>query len=164
MGRQVRFYMLSEDEDVFASHLREDADVVIVNERSAKAKPVELERFPAQGSIDSRLGTLIWNRRVTDELVWKHLGANSWIIDKMNSEVIEMAQSEILDGGLQSGRIWIETTRLDADRIAPKSVGFLSWYERLAKWLRKHYTRHENGIYLAPSVVKWVVSGGRLGS
>jgi hypothetical protein len=155
--------MLPPDEEEFISRACEDGDVVLVKESSDQRDAVILERLPPQGTLEARRGLVLWNRAITPRIVVDPLRPNLFGVNKTNSEVIELSQSEMKDGVLEHGRLWIETHANDEQfNPVPKSEAFIKWYDGIARWIRKHYAKGPYGRYVATHAQRWVESGGIL--
>lgn len=164
MGRQVEFYMLPEDEREFLRAIRAFGPVSIMRERSAKPEPETLESLPTE-LAEVRQGVVLWNPGTPGELQFKRLSEGSYIIDKANSEVLELRQCELSGRGLERGRIWADLASLsvrDGGRV-PKSDAFVAWYAQVARWIRDHYARlpADKQTFVGPYAAEWARAGGR---
>jgi hypothetical protein len=163
MGRQVEFYMLGQDETEFLTALRAKADVVVISERSSTNQPKILEGFPEIGSKLAREGVVLWNRTISAELVMKEVAPGAFVVDKTDADVIEFRQSEIVDGILRRGRIWMDPNASDENfQPIKKSQEFLKWYDSAARWIRKHFERETRGFYVGPVEKAWLENAGKL--
>ena len=46
--------------------------------------------------------------------------------------------------------------------IFKKSVPFSAWYERLAKWIKRHSVRNERGEFVMPGAAAFAEQGGAM--
>jgi len=181
MGRQINFYTLTEDERAFVEFLsRKDAltfalpfsntpglDVStpkkILGSNSSEIRKVLIinEGFPIEAQYIRKIHTK--EQEGIAELVDLE-NESIYRVDTLNSTVIEWSRSRPRpDGQLAPGRIWAEMTRLEDGVIVDKDPGFIQWYERIARWLRKNYQRVEGQFrYFGPAAAKWYAEGGVL--
>jgi hypothetical protein len=182
MGRQVRFYMMTEDELAFLQFVCQDQDVVLLASSSSTPRPEILENPPTSTQQRSELNTIvIWNRDFpirdndirelrsaeyreeigayveTDEVIYS--------VNRSNAPVIEFSPSFVRssDRQLVKGRIWAEMYRLEGNALIHKGKDFESWYDRVARWLRRNFKRVK-GVdgYLGSRALEWYQEGGKL--
>lgn len=181
MGRQVRFYMLPEDERMFLQFVCREPTVVLLECISSKP---ELQVIA--NPLDSLQPTtkmkkiLLWNtifpieqndiqilrmRKYDEEQgVYVETGEVRYSIDVLNAHVIEYIPSFIRDDGqLVQGRIWAEMYRLENDKLVYKGTNFESWYDQVARWLRRNFKRAKDiDGYFGPQALEWYRGGGLL--
>jgi hypothetical protein len=182
MGKQVRFYMLPEDERMFLEFVYQNRTVVLLDERSSEPKLHILGKPPVAPQQRSDPGTiLLWDttfpinesdiqkihlREYREEVgIYMETGQVVYYIDKSALPVIELNSSFIRpDGSLAKGRIWAEMHQFRENIFVYKGKDFESWYNQLAKWLRRNFKRIE-GIdgYFGPKAFEWYQEGGKLG-
>ena len=155
MGKQVNFYMTPSDEAALLGELRKHGGVALVKERSRTTQPTELEGFPRQGTVESREGVVLWNPHVDSTLLLVPAGSIHFV-DKERSAVIEFSQSEVTDEEIRRGRIWAEMMTPEG---TAKSDGFRKWYDSVARWIKRNYTRNEDGFYVGPDAAKRIEGG-----
>ncbi|MFB0534604.1 MAG: hypothetical protein ACETWR_06450 [Anaerolineae bacterium] len=181
MGKQVRFYMLPEDERTFLRSVCRDQAVVLLADSSPEPKLQILENLLTSLQQRSELSTiLLWNtalpiketdirevrlREYKEELgAYIETGKVIYSVDRLNAPVIEFSPSFIRrDGQLVRGRIWAEMYRQEGGTLVHKGADFESWYDRIARWLRRNFKRAE-GIdgYFGPQALEWYQEGGKL--
>jgi hypothetical protein len=162
MGRQISFYMLPDDEVRFLEGIERFGEPVLLAVRATSPSPVVLERLPQQGTVEARSGVVL-ARKPLGLIVMKKLAEESFVLNKDNSEVVEFHQSEVRDGMLLRGRLWMEPAGHDENfDPVPKSKEYVDWYGRIAGWIRKNYQRTAAGFYVAPHAAAWVAGGGKL--
>jgi len=69
----------------------------------------------------------------------------------------------MVEGALSMGRLYIDHERLDeAGHIAKKNKAFIDWYDKLCRWIRKHYKHRFDGAYTSARVREEVEKGLKL--
>jgi hypothetical protein len=180
MGKQVNFYMLPEDELLFLRFLCQEPTMVFLQRRSATP---DLQVIPDPLSSFQSLKTrevLIWNTTFpiqeaditethmrkydTERYTYVETGELAYFINKVNAPVLEFSRSFVRDDGrLVVGRIWAEMYRLAGDALIHKGEAFEAWYDRIARWLRRHFSRVSDlYTYLGPKALQWWQEGGLL--
>jgi hypothetical protein len=162
MGKQIRFYMDTNDEFMFMKHVRMTGDVAIRAQTSEKG----LEEFTSLSSLEGRRlgdGSHLWNRTLSPRPATKHFPQQGYYcLDFMGAEVINVMRSRLSKNELSMGRLHIDDTFLGADRVVyPKSELFLQWYSALAKWIRTNAVRSADGAYVLPGADALIVQGVR---
>ncbi len=179
MGRQVRFYALPEDENKFFSFTLKNTDTVFIFPRSDTPELNLLGRELPLPTDEWSL--VIWNTKfpieqqnVRKTRLRKHddvqkdyveTGEIAYFLDEMNAPVIQLSRSFINNKNLLiKGRIWAEMYALGDDELIYKGDKFAKWYERLSRWIRRNYSRHNDlDGYFGDEALKWYKSGGELG-
>ncbi|MFN8855970.1 MAG: hypothetical protein ACK50P_10410, partial [Planctomycetaceae bacterium] len=138
MGKQIGFYMNLDDEQEFVSFLASTGSIAILASVQKTVEVSELNELPKLGTPFSWI-VWIWNKDISVspkvEFVKKH---DYYVIDGMNSEVIEWSRSHPVDGRLRPGRVWAEMNRWSFDNsrlLIPKSEIFQKWTSRVLKWI-----------------------------
>ena len=185
MGKQVRFWMMLEDERAFLEFLYADPAVVLIATDPPERKVHILDNYLAQLQPHTRgVEVLIWNQvfpfhddDISERRIRKHhedgsyeeTGLVYYTVDKSNAPVIEYHPGLINQRGkLVQGRIWADMNRLvyGADgrpAFAHKGADFVAWYDKVATWLRRHFKRVK-GLdgYFGAQALHWYQSGGQL--
>ena len=181
MGKQLRFYMLPEDELAFLQFICSDQAVVILATASPEPRPLIIDQCLTSLSHRSTLNTiLLWNtlfsiedsdvregrlREYREEQgTYIETGERVYSIDRLNAPVIEFVPSFVRpDGQLVKGRIWAEMFRLVEGERVHKGLNFEAWYDRVARWIRRNFKR-VGGIdgYLGTHALSWYREGGEL--
>jgi hypothetical protein len=182
MGKQVRFYMMPEDELSFLQFACQEQDVVLLARSSTGPKLQILEVTLDVPQKRSKLSVvLLWNKafpfreddvqelraREYKEELGTYVETDNvfYSVDKLNAPVIEFSPSFIrADEELVQGRIWAEMYRSARDSTVYKGKDFESWYIGIAKWIRSRFERVKGvDAYLGPEAIKWFQRGGKLG-
>lgn len=163
MGRQIQFYMLSEDQNAFFRYIQEKDPVVVtamIDRESPEVRPV--------GDIASVRNPMIclWNRALLPVLKRKPIGEadhRSYVIDTLHLPVLEfdppiMTQWEDRPALVQ-GRLYGQF-----DQYLGKPPEFEKWYEGLVRWIRKNYKKNPAGFggYVGPAAYRFFLHGGYL--
>lgn len=165
MGRQVRFYMTREDEVEFLSFVRTTGDVKIIAQTSEAPNGDRFSTF--QELQGRRLGSdcELWNASISPPPEFKHVPSRGiYCLDFLQSEVINVSPSFLVDQRLTQGRLHIETTILAAKKeLAWKGAEFLEWYEQLSRWIRRNYKGRHHGDCVSARAEALVKRGVDLG-
>ena len=159
MGRQIGVYMLAEDCRKFLEFVQA-RDPVVVIRRSGESARVEPVADPC------RLGQILclWNRRLLPSLERKYIPESDigpyYRIDS-SLPTLEF----ILPGPSEwDGRPALPQGRVYAASYA-SSEGLRAWYESIARWIRKNFTRNPCrvvGGYIGPAALEGHREGGLL--
>lgn len=180
MGKQVNFYMLPEDEQLFLSKVQCNPNVVFL--KSASTDQPEIEVVDNLASVTGENGGFmfyIWNRlfefhseyiaphkvKIYDENIPGYIdtGRISYSISTIDAPIIEYSRSFIREGVLREGRIWAEMHPLVNGEFVYKGAEFEKWYDDLAGWLRRNLKRlKERSSYIGAEALKWYQAGGYL--
>lgn len=180
MGKQVRFYMMPEDELAFLRFVCQDQNVVLLADSSPTPELEIIKDLLSSPRQRSKLETvLIWNKAfpLRDNDVREiHLteykgeigafietGKVIYSVNTPSAYVVEFSPSFVRGSELVKGRIWANMYRLEGDALVYKGKDFESWYDRIAQWLRRNFKRIR-GVdgYLGPQALKWYQGGGKL--
>jgi hypothetical protein len=165
MGKQVNFFMHGGDEEALLAAARQRGELYILRDTSPT------ETFDLHTDLPSRdeLGWFqvwLWDRTVCKPPVASWVQQQSYYtVDRFASEVIELGRSYEDEGRLVRGRIWAEFTgwRTGASQVTfEKSPSFQKWFNSLASWIKRHYTRTPEGWYVGPGAQEFHQRGGRL--
>jgi hypothetical protein len=163
MGKQVNFYMTQEDERDFVEFVRSDRNVGILTYTSPiNALPL-VEELPNR---NEHFGghTFLWDMDNSPRPVQEYIPTQKYyLVDEINSEVIEFSRSNINEGRLVRGRIWAEMVVWNTEgTMRPKSESFQKWFDRLANWIKRHGERNKFGEYVFPGAAQYAKQGGKL--
>ena len=162
MGRQVRFIMDEEDERTFLDFVKTTGDVIVLPSSSPQAEYSALTELPGFSSEQFDFFLWLFNRSVSSRLVTEYVPQQGYfVIDRQESSVVEFSRTIIDQGVIRSGRLWAEFKYLDSEgNWAFTEPEFKKWYEVLAKWIRKHYTREiDLDLYVSPGALGLVKKG-----
>lgn len=182
MGKQVRFYMMPEDELMFLSFVCQDQDVVLLADPWPTPALQITEDYLTLFQQRSELTTvLLWNKafpikksdiqehRLTEYKeepgAFVETGKVAYSVNDSGAPVIEFSRSFVRPNGqLVKGRIWAEMYRLEGEgTLVHKGQDFESWYDQIAQWLRRNFRRIK-GLdgYFGPQALAWHREGGKL--
>ncbi|MCB9857835.1 MAG: hypothetical protein H6818_19295 [Phycisphaerales bacterium] len=157
--------MTPEDEVEFLSFVRTTGDVRIIAQTSEAPNGNRFSTF--QELQGRRLGSdcELWNASISPHPEIKHVPSRGiYCLDFLQSEVINVSPSFLVDRRLTQGRLHVETTVLTAERkVAQKGTKFLKWYEQLSRWIRRHYTGRHDGDCVSARAEALVKRGVDLG-
>ncbi|WP_062419443.1 hypothetical protein [Levilinea saccharolytica] len=177
MGRQVRFYMLLDDEQEFLDFvcqkpgvklLRVVSDIpelvigkkVLLESQNMRQVYVWDSAFSIpQNSIEKLFYTNY------DENLGQYVDTERafFTINRSSSApFIEYSRSFIRDDGkLTEGRIWAEMYRSEGDKLVRKEPEFISWYGEVARWFRQNLQHdRELNAYVSRRAMEWRKNGG----
>jgi hypothetical protein len=173
--------MLPGDEQLFFDYVLKDGDVKAILEHLTEPR---IEIIPSQnlvqkGSINLP-DFLIWNTnnplpfeqikiahlQKYDEDIMDYVptGQVSYYVDKDVTPVIEYTPSRIRpDGEISQGRIWAQMYYVEGNEWVYKGDAFNKYYEKIARWIRKNFSRIENADgYFGPEAFKLHKDGNLL--
>lgn len=180
MGKQVRFYALPKDELQFSEFVRSIPETYRVSMKSPTStiasfiltwsgelpKPVFRDYHIGIGNpntLASYIRKGSYKEYSEEKMDYVDTGEQFYWID-MNSPLVEFTSLFFHeDGKLAQGRIWGDLYRLEGNELINKGDDFKSFYETLAKWIRKNFKRVK-GIdgYFGIEALKWFERGGEI--
>jgi len=160
MGRQIHFYMLSEDRSAFIRHVQEH-DPVTVTLRDSDSSEVQ-----PLGDLDvgNKKTLCLWNRNLIPHLERKWIADPGYYrVDGLQAPTLEFNSSfKVTWEGkpaLGQGRLFG-----DFDPYLGKPPAFEKWYEHLTRWIRKNFRKSLTSIggYVGPAAYEFYNDGGYL--
>jgi hypothetical protein len=160
MGRQIHFYMLPSDRDVFLRFVQKDGLVAVIPEGSNSpiARPLE------QGDIRAHKNVYLWNRGLLPRFKRDWIpGPRYYRVNELTLPVLQLIRSTVTTWedkpALVQGRLYGIF-----DAYLEKPSEFQKWYECLVRWIRKNYRRNPTsmGGYLGPAALRLFEEGGYL--
>jgi hypothetical protein len=155
VGRQVNYRSHPADIADLERYLI-SAGGVVVGQPSETAEPVIYDSL----DVDHMLPPARRNRSLIarpDDLPqcrWRH-HPQGWLIDKLDSPVVEYSPGYDASGVARRGRMWFATTYLRDDEIVAADDDFVRWADRILRWVRRHWTRCDSFIYESPTVARF---------
>lgn len=164
MGKQVGFYMTTDDERRFLEAARACGSVVLLMWRQGSPRFEELEELPPVGDPFG-FAACLWNRDTSPPPVLNPVAERGYYtVEKNRSEVVEFSRSRLSEGVLTAGRLWVLPTYWELQDEPPslvrKGEAFLRWYDRLARWIRKSSVGRVSSCHLLPGAAAFVSAGG----
>ena len=178
MGRQVRFYMLPEEEHEFLDFACKEPYVKILRDVSS-TKDFIIDRTELEKERNFHL-VFLWDSRspflpeyvhqcksrstILEKGVERDIFKTIFRFDTSNPDVIELSRPCFNSKGkLIQARLWADMYRVEGDHFVPKDQRFISWYEQIAAWLRKRLTNNKQlDAYISKNAYDWWKSGGVL--
>ncbi len=177
MGRQVNFFMMTEDEHEFIDFLFDNLGCSLLRDLSDKrlfkqltkqqvlSEPrkhyalVCLEKGteilpkyikPCRGrTFDAETCTFFDNKKI------------HYRLEKSDAPVVELIRSLMLDNGVYGrGRIWASLNEFAGDRFIYKGDGFKRFYEKIARWIINRSIR-QSFFYFGKEAYKYLGRGGK---
>jgi hypothetical protein len=172
LGKQVNFFMQPQDEQLFLSFVFSDPETVLISRSNSEPSIQVIDRLTYSDQLSKRGAHLFWKRTFRIDPIDIHMveykqynevvvdlistGKTGYVIDTAKAPVIEYAPSRNLGNGvINRGRIWAGMRYVQDGLWVHKGKEFESWYDRIARWLRKNFSRTpESGFfYLGPSLL-----------
>ncbi len=154
--------MNKEDEDEFLNFLRTTGEVSVFPYTSKSREFVPVNSLPDRFSGNFSGTFWLFNRNISSNLKVEFIPNQGYFtIDESKSSVIQFARSGIKEKTLLSGRIWAEFTYLDKEKmiLLPKEPEFKTWFDSIAKWIRKKYKHMDSLYYAGPGAEKLFEEG-----
>jgi hypothetical protein len=161
--------MMESDVEKFLDLVHSTGNIVLIqDQRYSTSKPNINEEWLIP-SVDNNLELTLfyfWNKDFQERpLIHKVEPYDKSIpdfysLDFMNSPVIEFSRCILKNGILMEGRIWAEMQILtEVDGIISKSQHFISWYEQIAKWIKKNFKKEKDkwsgNVYIGFEAGEW---------
>lgn len=160
MGRQIRFFMDGGDEKTFIDFARTTGEVLMLVDPSPKADFNPVSELP-NVSV-TKFWTRVWlfNKSVSSNLVPVFVpNQRYYMIDCLRSSVVEFRRTTRSDDAMRPGRLWMEYKYANPDgrNWIPKEPEFKAWYDTLARWIRKNYSREiDPDFYVGAGALKLI--------
>ena len=159
MGKQINFYMLNSDLKYFLEFILSSNGIFIKMDPKSN-KFIIIDRLNFKDKV------YITKNEFLNSVFYVKIN-NCWIIDEIKSSVIELIPSNLVDDGLNWGRIWVETKYWNSNNnqnnniSKDKSKELILFYDQLIKWIKKNYIK-KNSSYYSKNVLKWIKNGGKI--
>ena len=152
MGKQLRFYMVDEDEEEFIEFARSTGDLVILPETTDKESGEEFSSFRQLAGRRLGEGCHLWNRSISPTPIYTYHSVHGgcYCLDFMQSEVVNVWLSKRIDRLLSMGRLHIEdkVSRPDGS-LTEKNAEFVKWFNELCRWIKKTYPSRFDGAWVS---------------
>ena len=161
MGRQIEFLMDPADEEVFIGYARGTGDVMVVPHRLKDLKHLGISDLPDPVTENFNYALHLFNRSISDRLITRYVEEqNCYMVDDSVSSIVEFSRTIREGKTIRPGRLYAEFKYVDSEgKWAPKEPEFQKWYETLARWIRKNYSRDiDPHYYFGPGALKLVKS------
>jgi hypothetical protein len=169
-SKQINFYLAQDDIKRIENYIK-DNDLLLIGKPSPEKKILFADSLLSEYSGIHKLRghKYIVRPEDVDLVILKYINAqNHFVIDVMNSPVVEIWCSNITDESKKPDRIYYIKDALlkNPSRTIPKSPEFLKMADDLFRWFRNNFKNSklpgfEKDI-VSPAVAEWVQSGGRL--
>lgn len=177
MGKQVRFYILPDDERDFMDYLflrkgvklllpTSDTRDLFIGREALEDRTVfrQVYLWDSTFNFDFTDIEKIYYREYDESLgIYTETGKAYYTLSHFSSAPIIVYTRSFVnsDGKLTEGRIWAEMNRIKGDKMVPKEQGFISWYEEIAHWLRQNL-KHDKELnaYVSKRAKEWRNKGG----
>jgi len=170
MGRQIGFYFGDKDEKEFLEVVNTN-DVVFLRDQFKRKKIEFYKEFNINPAVNqSKCQAYICFRSDLKSVgFFGDYKAGIILLDIFKSPVIEFERSGLKPdiNLLISGRLWYEHKYWTEDKdgndvLLEKSKELERLYNSLARWIRKHCTRLDDGYYIAPHAMELHKKGAKL--
>jgi len=162
VGRQIHFWMLAGDEKRFVDFVLADPAVVMIHDHELAEPCLEallVSELP-QPPVKWWWNIYFWPQAFLFEPTWVRIregdARGKYCLDTGGGlPLVEFTRSiPREEGELKGGRLWAKYG----------SDVFMKWYDRLARWIRRHYHRveapHILPGYAGPEAYEWHQAGG----
>jgi hypothetical protein len=179
MGRQIRFYMLPNDEQEFLDFVFLKPGIKLIKEVSDTPELIisrtDLNKMPTIRQV------CIWDsnfeldmskfkkkhyQEYDDELgIYTESDRVYYSFARSSDDpIIEYDRSFIRDDGkLTEGRVWADMYRIEGNIFVKKNPKFIAWFDEIARWLRRNLKRNRDlNAYVSQRVLDWWEIGGCL--
>lgn len=175
MGKQVRFFMIENDESRFLEFLAKNSKLRFVLPKAASPNFSIFEPRDIS-SLDEKI-LYLWDssydlypyikssfRKFYAEEVGRFIETDQMVysISASNAPIVEYIRSSVnRNGELTVGRIWAEMYALNENKeFIYKGHLFEKWYDDLAAWLRRNLKRgKEKKEYFGEGALAWYRNG-----
>jgi len=177
MGKQIRFYILPEDELKFLDFVFQKPGIQLLRRVFETSNPF-INKVTLLG--EHKLHRVyIWDSDIRfdemriEKFFYKKLDESSGlyndteeayytITNALDAPFIEYTRSFIReDGKLVGGRVWAEMYRTQGNEMVLKVPQFISWFEDISFWLKQNLKRDRDiNAYVSQRAVEWRSMGG----
>lgn len=146
MGKQIRFFMTAEDEREFAEFVREDPDAIFIARQARTSNILEFS-YPEEADDNDHIlhktKLWIWNRRICASVKTTQYSPDTFSVLGINEELIAFSRCFLHGHTIVAGRLYADMYSLDetGKQLSRKGMEFQRWYNKLAGWIRRQYTR-----------------------
>ena len=161
MGRQIEFFMDSHDEEEFMRFVRSTGDIVVLPPYIKNPHNPGVTALPQPASKNFNYAMHLFNRSVSSRLFFMYSDKMAChIVDGIDSSVVEFKRTIAWDKKMRVGRLYAEFKYVDSGgKWASKEPEFQKWYELLARWIRRNYSREiDPDYYFGPGALSAVKS------
>lgn len=151
-----------EDERDFVEYVRSTGDIRMLPYHSPTLKPQGLEELPAPSSDGFPFHLWFFNRDISSRLVLEYIPEQEcYMVEEFASSVVEFRRTVCKKGTMHPGRLWAEFKFTDKQgNWVLKEPEFKKWYESMAKWIRKNFSREiDPDFYFGPGALRKLKGG-----
>ena len=163
MGRQINFFMTSEDEKDFLDFARSTCNLTVLPYTSKESVFKPLVSLPPLKSQKFWMNAWLVNMDITHNVVTRFIPQQGYyLVDEVASDVLEFSRSIPFDDRLNRGRIWAEFCSHFDDSTGQwvkKDEELVKWFEKLARWIRKNFKKEDYLIYIGLGAQELLDSG-----
>lgn len=164
MGRQIAFYMVSEDCKEFLAFVQKRDPVFVIpfNAGSSEVKQVQ-----SPCDRDTRGRYCLWNQSLLSSFSYEFVpksDAGPYYTTKSRAPVLEFSWGPPVEWSrrpsLLQHRVWCSF-----EYRGEKTKDLERWFNRIVRWIRKNYYKnpsHELDGYVGPAALEWFKNGGYL--
>jgi len=145
MGKQITFFMNSDDEREFVEFVGQNPSTVFIQTHGDRQHFTEF-RYPEEMNLSNYLSSFwwIWNKEICGKLTVRQFKPDAFALDtEETSGLVQFHRSFPRGKVLLAGRLWAEMYALDRanQQLVYRGKEFEKWYDKLARWIRNRYTR-----------------------
>jgi hypothetical protein len=156
MGKQITFFMTSEDEKDFLEAVRRFGPVKVIHNTFADESQMEVQSLQPVGSTPNDANLSLANPTISASVKHKFYPSQSnFCVDVAESEVVQFNRCKPVNSWLANGRLWFDEKTTNGK----KSAVFLKWATSLSKWVQKNYHKDAMGHFIAPHALELSKTG-----
>jgi hypothetical protein len=145
MGRQINYYMTSEDHAAFEERLRRAGDFVAIRSRSNKPGPQAVDLSSALNTI---FLYLVRSHDLPAVIAEEIPARGEFSVSGLYSPVVEYMRCYQGDGFIRPGRLYFREGYFDQDgRWVTKNDAFIAWARRLLRQARSFLAGRRSSFY-----------------
>lgn len=164
---QINFYFTQEDVKILEQFIKENGLVIL--SQPTKTKEFNIVDSLLWNDTGARADKLITSPELMKQIVLKYIESkNYYIVDVIQSPVIEFFYPKNIDNKMLRGRIYyVKDSLSEDDKLVPKSNEFIELSSNLMKWVKKNiknvkYNGFENFLVTQNTVTWLIQSKGEL--
>lgn len=146
MGRQANFFINRADELSLVAAVQEKVPLEFFYTRFPEKQKRAFSVLQDLSTVYADSSLSCFNTDLTPNIILKYY-ANlpAYIVDNINSDVIEFSRCVTRDGRLTRGRFWFEPSG--------KRKEFVDWADKVFRITKKHLKKLPQGDYIGPDTL-----------
>lgn len=168
MGRQVNFFLSSNDEREFDEFLKRFDDICFLTYYNKTNKPTIVENTIIKNYLKDGSRIYLVRKQDIDKVKFEYIeNFNYWLIEDKSSPVLHYDICLTFDNYIERGRFYFETKYVENFNWVEKDYDFVKWSENIISKTRKHLkihsykyesSRYEYMIYCGTEVMRLITN------